>query len=206
MMLFIYVCALQEVKDIVPPPCREVKNAAGETPLELFTKNHKKLVSDGLKSINDTINISTVVAALVCTIAFSVVYSIPGGFDQNNGYPMHRRHNYFIAFVALDILSFIFSTGSIVNFLSIILSRHHQTMNLLYFRWSFGLIFLTYSILCITIAFILSFFIFYLKSSWKYILYVVAYLLITLYLGVFKSFSRDVFQLKDPSVLMYPEL
>ncbi|MFS7909367.1 putative non-specific serine/threonine protein kinase [Helianthus anomalus] len=168
----------KEVEGILPPSCREVKNLAGKTPQELFTENHKDLVTDGTKWVNKTINISMVVAALVCTIGFSVVYSIPGGFNQKNGYPMLLRHNYFIAFVVLDVISFFLSTTSIVLFLSVFISRDSGNMKLLLRKWVTGQLLLLGSVCFLVIAFILSFFILYLKSTnWTYITYASIYLL-----------------------------
>ncbi|KAJ0743730.1 hypothetical protein HanPI659440_Chr10g0379321 [Helianthus annuus] len=60
----------KEVKGMLSPQYRDVKNEAGKSPQELFTENHEKLVLEGMKSINESINISVVVAALVCTISF----------------------------------------------------------------------------------------------------------------------------------------
>ncbi|KAJ0811071.1 putative PGG domain-containing protein [Helianthus annuus] len=168
---------------MLPPPCRVVENAEGKTPQELFIENHKDLVFDGMKSLIDSINISLMVAVLISTIGFSVVYAIPGGFDQNNGHPMLLRRNYFIAFVVLDVISFIFSTTLIISFLSIILSLHHPHMGKIVVSWTFGIALLTYSILCISVAFILSLFLLYLKRSWMYIFYVPGYLLLGVFLG-----------------------
>ncbi|KAJ0811073.1 putative ankyrin repeat-containing domain, PGG domain, ankyrin repeat-containing domain superfamily [Helianthus annuus] len=174
----------KEVEGIVPPPCREMKNASGETPQELFTRNHKDLVSIGMKWVNDTINISMVVAVLVSTIGFSVAYSIPGGFDQNNGYPILRSHNYFIAFMVLDVISFILSTTSIVFFLSIFLSRHSGDMDALLLAWVTGQLLLLASVCFLAIAFIISLFILYFKSTnWTYIGYTLIFILISVWGG-----------------------
>ncbi|KAI3826013.1 hypothetical protein L1987_00053 [Smallanthus sonchifolius] len=140
-------------RDMVPPPCREVKNAASQTPQELFMENHKDLVYQGVNWINGTINQSMVVAALVCTIGFSVVYSIPGGFHQENGFPIFLRDRHFIAFIVMDAISFILSTSSILIFLSIILSRHQRNTELLLKKWVVGQLALLTSILAIVVAF-----------------------------------------------------
>ncbi|XP_035832208.1 uncharacterized protein LOC118481144 [Helianthus annuus] len=47
--------AYKEVKGMLPPQYRDVKNEAGKSPQELFTENHEKLVSEGMKSINESI-------------------------------------------------------------------------------------------------------------------------------------------------------
>ncbi|KAJ0752125.1 hypothetical protein HanPI659440_Chr09g0320771 [Helianthus annuus] len=68
----------KEVKGMLSPQYRDVKNEAGKSPQELFTENHEKLVLE-------------------------VVFQIPRGFDQNVGFPMFLHNNYFNQFVLLDI-------------------------------------------------------------------------------------------------------
>ncbi|MFS7909343.1 putative ankyrin repeat-containing domain, PGG domain, ankyrin repeat-containing domain superfamily [Helianthus anomalus] len=171
----------QEVSHILPPSCREMWNAAGQTPHEVFVENHNKLFLDGTKWIYDSINISMVIAALVCGIGFAVVYAIPGGFDQDNGLPVLLHNRYFIAFIVMDAISFIFSASSILQFLSVILSRHHRQMQVLFGRWVVAQLFLLSSVFFLGMAFILSFFILYRKSTWTYIFYAIAYLTMIAY-------------------------
>ncbi|KAI3826016.1 hypothetical protein L1987_00057 [Smallanthus sonchifolius] len=174
----------KEVKSILPPPYREVKNEAGQTPQELFIESHKDLVSEGMKSINDTINISMVVAALVCAIGFAVAYSIPGGFDEKDGSPVFIDDSYFMDFVLLDAISFLLSTTSVIFFLSIILSHRHRNMESLLRRWVTGQLLLLTSIFFLVVAFILSFFILYVNRGEKLTIYVFAYLIIASYVSV----------------------
>ncbi|KAM0053726.1 putative ankyrin repeat-containing domain, PGG domain, ankyrin repeat-containing domain superfamily [Helianthus debilis subsp. tardiflorus] len=174
----------KEVKGMLPPQYRDVKNEAGKSPQELFTENHEKLVSEGMKSINESINISMVVAALICTISFSVVFQIPGGFDQNTGFPMFLHNIHFNQFVLLDIGSFILATTSIFIFLFIILSGQHQDMQILFLLWVAGQLALLESVMCTFVAFIISFFILYGKSGWVYMLNAGAYPLVIIYGGV----------------------
>ncbi|XP_076957668.1 uncharacterized protein LOC143633204 [Bidens hawaiensis] len=84
-----------DVEGTLPPRYRQMKNKAGHTPEE-FIKCHREVVSRGTDWIYQTINQSMVVAALVCTIGFATIYSIPGGFDQNNGLPIFRENNIFV--------------------------------------------------------------------------------------------------------------
>lgn len=180
------------MEDMLPPPCREVKNMAGQTPQELFIENHKDLVFKGIKSINETINISMVVAALVCTIGFSVVYSIPGGFDGKNGFPMFLHNRHFILFIILDSMSFIFATSSIFSFLSVILSRQQGNTEFLLKRWVAGQLLLLESVMFVVCSFFISFFIMYCKSACTYIIHGVAYPTIIIYAAVCIYIISDV--------------
>ncbi|KAJ0811077.1 putative ankyrin repeat-containing domain, PGG domain, ankyrin repeat-containing domain superfamily [Helianthus annuus] len=173
---------------------REVRNAEGKTPEELFKESHKDLVIRGMQWINETINQSMVVAALVCTIGFTVVFSIPGGYDQNNGLPILLQDRHFIAFIVMDAISFILSTSSILTFLSIVLSRHQRNTELMLQKWVIGHLALLTSILAIVVAFGISFFILYrsaYKSTVPFIVYPSVIILVCLYVPVYFSLYTD---------------
>ncbi|XP_076957669.1 uncharacterized protein LOC143633206 [Bidens hawaiensis] len=69
----------KEVSSMVSPESKEMKNAEGLTPSELFSKNHKALALEGEALIKDTIGQSMVASTLIFTIGFSVVFTIPEG-------------------------------------------------------------------------------------------------------------------------------
>ncbi|KAJ0625123.1 putative ankyrin repeat-containing domain, PGG domain, ankyrin repeat-containing domain superfamily [Helianthus annuus] len=182
------ITSIAELEEIVPPPCREVRNAEGKTPEELFKESHKDLVIRGMQWISETINQSMVVAALVCTIGF------PGGYDQNNGLPILLQDRHFIAFIVMDAISFILSTSSILTFLSIILSRHQRNTELMLQKWVIGHLALLTSILAIVVAFGISFFILYrsaYKSTVPFIVYPSVIILVCLYVPVYFSLYTD---------------
>ncbi|KAK1437892.1 hypothetical protein QVD17_03692 [Tagetes erecta] len=160
---------VKEVWGLLPPSCRHVKNVAGQTPRDLFLESHKDLASESMKWINATINVSMVVAALICTIGFSVVYQIPGGFDQTQGFPIFLHNGYFIAFVLLVAISFLLSTISIVFFISVFFSLSHIQMGAILNRMLTGQIFLFSSVFFLVMAFIHSFSIIYLKGRVYYL-------------------------------------
>ncbi|GJX03454.1 ankyrin repeat-containing domain, PGG domain protein [Tanacetum coccineum] len=72
----------KQVEAILPPPFREKKNAAGLTPHEVFTKNHKILFSKGEEWMKETAAQLMVVASLIATITFAAAFTFPGGYDQ----------------------------------------------------------------------------------------------------------------------------
>ncbi|KAI3667112.1 hypothetical protein L6452_42160 [Arctium lappa] len=153
----------KEVNSKVPPYCREEKNDAGCTPLQLFIKNHQDLVSEGEKWMKETANQCMVVSALITTIVFSVAFTIPGGYDQNNGLPIFLKDGPFIAFVILDAISLILSSASILMFLSILTSRYtyHDFRISLPTKLMIGLTTLFLSIISMMVAFSISFFVLY---------------------------------------------
>ncbi|XP_023759684.2 ankyrin repeat-containing protein NPR4 [Lactuca sativa] len=167
----------KEVESMIHPDYKDRKNNQGQTPYELFTKDHKDLVVDGEKWMKDTASQCMVVAALIATVVFAVAYTIPGGYrqtdDKEKGYkeglPVFLYNGPFLAFVVLDAFSLIMSSTSILVFLSMLTSRYTQED----FRKSLpkkllaGLLMLFLSIVTMMISFSVSFFVLY--SSHRFI-------------------------------------
>ncbi|KAJ9559407.1 hypothetical protein OSB04_014021 [Centaurea solstitialis] len=104
-----------------------------------------------------------VVAALVTTVVFSVAFTIPGGYNQNDGLPIFQKDGPFIMFVILDAISLILSSSSILMFLSILTSRYTQEDFLVSLpkKLMIGLTTLFLSIITMMVAFSFSFFVLY---------------------------------------------
>ncbi|CAN1345069.1 Ankyrin repeat-containing protein ITN1, partial [Linum perenne] len=116
----------KEVESIVQPKHREMKNKTLETPKMLFTREHRALVEEGEKWMKETATSCTVVAALIATIMFSALFTVPGGFDQNTGLPVYLHRNTFLVFVVCDAVSFFASSSSMLMFLGILTSRYRE--------------------------------------------------------------------------------
>lgn len=153
----------KEVESMIPPHYINQKNNAGQTPHELFTKTHKDLVSEAEKWMKGTASKCMVVAALIATIVFGVAFTIPGGYNEKNGFPMFLHEGPFIVFVVLDAISLILSATSILMFLSILTSRYAQKdfIESLPKKLMVGLATLFFSIVTMMIAFSVSFFVLY---------------------------------------------
>ncbi|KAI3781500.1 hypothetical protein L2E82_11516 [Cichorium intybus] len=116
----------KEVEAILPPPFREKKNAAGLTPHEVFTKNHKDLFSKGEEWMKETAAQLMVVASLIATISFAAAFTFPGGYDQVTGMPIFLKKNLSKIFIIFDGLSFISASTSILLVLSILGSDYTE--------------------------------------------------------------------------------
>ena len=101
-------------------------NAHGETPEEIFTKSHKKLVKEGGKWLTKTSEFCSVVAALIATVAFATSTSIPGGTNDINGKPKLENQFAFKMFGITSLVSLSFSVTSMSMFLSILTSRYEE--------------------------------------------------------------------------------
>ncbi|KAL6279459.1 hypothetical protein ACE6H2_016340 [Prunus campanulata] len=118
---------MQEVESIVPPKVIEaVTSKCGLTTQELFTKNHKELMKEGEDSMKGAATSCTVVGALIVTIMFAAAFTVPGGNNQNTGFPMFLNEKVFIIFIVSDAISLFSSTTSVMIFLGILTSRYAQ--------------------------------------------------------------------------------
>ncbi|KAK4275364.1 hypothetical protein QN277_018458 [Acacia crassicarpa] len=91
-----------------------------QRPLDLFKENHKELRKEGERWMKDTASSCSVVGALIVTIMFAVAFTVPGGNDQNSGYPMFLENKLFKVFLISDALSLFSSTTSVLTFLGIL--------------------------------------------------------------------------------------
>ncbi|KAI9081521.1 hypothetical protein K1719_036542 [Acacia pycnantha] len=146
----------KKVEDLTPPEHRGFANKEGMTGEELFRQEHQKLMEDGEKWIKKTATSCSVVGTLIITIMFAAAFSVPGGNDQNLGYPLHIKQPGFKVFISTTILSLLSSTASVLMFLAIFTSQYSEDQFLVSLPRNliFGLFFLFISIVCMMIAFL----------------------------------------------------
>ncbi|KAM0038452.1 putative ankyrin repeat-containing domain, PGG domain, ankyrin repeat-containing domain superfamily [Helianthus debilis subsp. tardiflorus] len=186
----------KEVRNMVPPIYRERKNKDGLTPHELFTEEHKELVREGEKWMKETASQCMVVAALIATIVFAAAFTVPGGYNQDDGIPIFYRKAMFVVFVVADAMSLFLSSASLLTFLSILTSRYaeHDFVESLPRKLMLGLLTLFLSIATMVLTFSISFFILYHKEmKWIPILMsVVALMPVLLYVVLQYHVLADV--------------
>ncbi|KAJ0637703.1 putative PGG domain, ankyrin repeat-containing domain superfamily [Helianthus annuus] len=153
----------KDVEAMVPFSYTQKENKDGKTPRELFTQNHEELATRGERWMKKTATQCIVVATLIATIVFGVAFTIPGGYDQNSGFPTFMGKEIYIAFVISDAISLIFSAASILVFLSVLTSRYDEQAFLVSLpqKLMIGLATLFSSIVTMLVAFSLSFFVLY---------------------------------------------
>ncbi|XP_062175092.1 uncharacterized protein LOC133880207 [Alnus glutinosa] len=116
----------KEVESISVPRCKEYLNNDDLTARELFTKKHIDLKKEGEKWMKGTATSCTVVGALIVTIMFAVAFTIPGGSNQDSGFPIFLDERLFMLFIISDAFSLFSSTTSVVMFLGILTSRYAE--------------------------------------------------------------------------------
>ncbi|GKV46588.1 hypothetical protein SLEP1_g53560 [Rubroshorea leprosula] len=128
------------VEGIVPQFYNYDKNNGGETPFEVFVKEHKQVLKEAEDWLKKTAESSTVVGALIITIMFAVAFTFPGGNNQNTGFPIFldpMSSNKttdsstlpcptvpFMVFVVSDAISLFAASSSVLMFLGILTSRY----------------------------------------------------------------------------------
>jgi len=115
------------VESVVPPGIRVRQNDDGMLPEDIFKESHKDLRNEGEKWMKDTASSCSVVGALVVTIMFAAAFTVPGGNNQDSGYPIFLgKEKSFMLFVISDALSLFSSSTSVLMFLGILTSRYAE--------------------------------------------------------------------------------
>ncbi|KAK4560170.1 hypothetical protein RGQ29_009089 [Quercus rubra] len=159
-------------------------NKNGQTPEEVFTKNHEDLVKEGGNWLISTSDACSVVAGLFVSITFSTATALPDGIEGN------KHSNASKIFAGSSFVSFYSSLLAVVMFLAILTSgcRERDFRHALPWKLLLGLTAFYVSIASTLVSFTTGhFFIF--RDQLKFVSstsYIVAYLLVTLFsMGVF---------------------
>ncbi|KAK6797046.1 hypothetical protein RDI58_004747 [Solanum bulbocastanum] len=151
----------KEVETIVQASYKEMRDSRGRTPGMLFTEEHKELVKEGEKWMKETASSCMLVAALITTVMFAAIFTVPGGNNNDTGTAFFLKEKAFIIFSMMDALALFSSVISILMFLSILTSRYAEEDFLctLPKRLIIGFITLFVAIAAMLVAFCSSFFI-----------------------------------------------
>ncbi|XP_047317118.1 ankyrin repeat-containing protein NPR4-like [Impatiens glandulifera] len=153
----------KKVEKIVPPSFTKMKNSRGQTPQDLFTKEHQDLRREGEKWMKDTATSCMLVATLIATVVFAAAFTVPGGTDNDSGIPIFLKEKWFTTFAISDAVAMLTSTTSILMFLSILTSRYAEQDFLVSLpgKLTLGLTTLFASIGSMVLAFTAAFFLVY---------------------------------------------
>ncbi|CAN4080367.1 unnamed protein product [Withania somnifera] len=151
----------KEVETIVQASYKEMRDSKGRTPRMLFTEEHKELVKEGEKWMKETASSCMLVAALITTVMFAAIFTVPGGNNNDTGTAIFLKEKTFILFSMMDAVALFSSAISILMFLSILTSRYAEEdfLSTLPKRLIIGFITLFVAIAAMLVAFCSSFFI-----------------------------------------------
>ncbi|WRX18190.1 PGG domain - like 10 [Theobroma cacao] len=119
----------KETKNILPQVHARYTNNKMQTAKQIFDETHKDLRKQGEEWMKQLASSSTVVGTLIMTIMFAAAFIVPGGNDQNNGFPIfltsgHKHEVAFMIFIISDAISLFASSTSVLMFLGILTTRY----------------------------------------------------------------------------------
>ncbi|GKV47802.1 hypothetical protein SLEP1_g54664 [Rubroshorea leprosula] len=121
----------KSVEGIVPWFYNTQKNKDGETPTQVLHREHKDLLKEAEGWMKKVAESCTVVGALVITIMFAAVFTVPGGNDQSTGRPIFLSTSSnttavtpFMVFIVSDSISLFAASSSVLMFMGILTSRY----------------------------------------------------------------------------------
>lgn len=131
-----------------------------KTAHQLFTETHKDLMKDGEKWMKETASSCTVVGALIITIMFAAMFTVPGANGESM-FPILLDEKLIKVFIISDALSLFSSTTSVLMFLGILTSRYAEEdfLKSLPKKMIIGLSTLFFSIATMMIVFCITIFI-----------------------------------------------
>ncbi|GLU11397.1 hypothetical protein SLE2022_281480 [Rubroshorea leprosula] len=109
----------QEVERIVPRFYREQRNKDGETPLEMFSREHEGLLKEAQIWVKETVNFAAIIGTLIIGITFAAAITFPGGNKDRDGSPNFSKRASFKLFIHSNLFSFYLASLSVLCFLHI---------------------------------------------------------------------------------------
>ncbi|KAJ4702410.1 Ankyrin repeat family protein [Melia azedarach] len=167
----------KEVEKVVPKSFGEARNKYGFTPRALFLQQHKELREKGEKWMKETANTCIVVATLIAAVAFTAALTVPGGNNQDTGFPIFNGKVSFQVFVISDAISLVCSLTSMETFLNIIISRYAEEDLVwrLPRKFYIGMLLLLMSMATLVVVFSTIFFVSFINNLWIAILVAVVF-------------------------------
>ncbi|KAK9175853.1 hypothetical protein WN944_027863 [Citrus x changshan-huyou] len=205
----------ERVKSVTMPHFLNHRNNMGFIPEELFAIANNELRAQSKQWLIHTTEGCSVVAVLIATVAFAAAYTVPGGSNENTGYPILINHPFFVAFTVSDVLSLTFSLAAVVTFLSMLTSpfRLEDFKHSLPNKMIMGFTFLFLSVCLMMVAFLATILLMIKsKESWaKIVLYTCAFIPVGVFalsyfpLYITKSVTRGLNYLRDKAKVLVPQ-
>ncbi|XP_010558254.1 PREDICTED: uncharacterized protein LOC104826965 [Tarenaya hassleriana] len=114
----------KEVERVAPEIERERVNTEEQIPIEIFTKEHETLRQEAEKWMKDTAMSCSLVAALIVTVTFAAIFTVPGDFDDKTHQPNRINDMHFVTFIVTDMISCFSACTSVLIFLGILTARY----------------------------------------------------------------------------------
>ncbi|KAJ0957131.1 putative P-type ATPase, transmembrane domain superfamily, PGG domain-containing protein [Helianthus annuus] len=151
----------EEISKIVPPEHMKSRIKENDTPLMVFKREHRDLRQKGEDWMKQTAGSYTITAALIITMVFPAIITVPGGNNGETGRAIYKDKLSFMIYCYSVWISFFTSTTSLLLFLSILTERYayEDFLKRLPKRLIFGLVTLFMSVTTMVIAYSAAFYI-----------------------------------------------
>ncbi|KAL3747280.1 hypothetical protein ACJRO7_016115 [Eucalyptus globulus] len=91
---------------------------------EDFVGQRNELHKEAQNWMKDTSSSCSFVATLITTVAFTAIFTVPGGNDNNTGIPIFLKNSSFMVFAVTNALALFCSVTATLMFLAILTSRY----------------------------------------------------------------------------------
>ncbi|GKV14292.1 hypothetical protein SLEP1_g25188 [Rubroshorea leprosula] len=169
----------EEVKSVLPSPYEVARNLYGESPLEVFRREHQQLTNEASEWAKKTADSYILVPVLIVTIMFAAIFTVPGGNNQETGIPILLHRKLFSGFLICDVVSLLTGSTSMLAFLDILIKSRSD----IYLRKSlpsnlmWAISSLVISIVTMILAFIFALTMM-LQKKWEVLPAIIIYLLL----------------------------
>ncbi|GKV43848.1 hypothetical protein SLEP1_g51096 [Rubroshorea leprosula] len=173
----------EEIKNYLPYWCHGAKNHYGETPEEIFRREHRGLITEMEKWGKRTAKSYSLASVLIVTVMYAALFTVPGGNDQNTGMPILLHSKLFFWFLICDAVSFITASTSFLAFLSVLTVTYtrRRPRNAMPYQMLFAISTLIISIVTMIPAFILALTIMLEEKKLKVLPAIIVYLLVVFF-------------------------
>ncbi|GLT88365.1 hypothetical protein SLE2022_063950 [Rubroshorea leprosula] len=116
----------KEVESLVSQHGKGERNRNGETAYQVFVREHKALLKEAEDWMKGLANSYIIVGTLIITIMFAAAFTLPGGNDQNKGFPIFKNKAAFLVYIISDTISLFAAAASVIIFLGFLTSRYNM--------------------------------------------------------------------------------
>ncbi|GLT26498.1 hypothetical protein SLA2020_015600 [Shorea laevis] len=116
----------KEVESLVSQRQKDAKNDNGETADQVLAREHKALLKEAEDWMKGLANSYIIVGALIITIMFAAAFTLPGGNDEHEGFPIFKNKAAFMSYIISDAISLFAATASVIIFLGFLTSRYRM--------------------------------------------------------------------------------
>ncbi|KAK1384743.1 HIT domain-containing protein [Heracleum sosnowskyi] len=116
------ICWFQRIRDDCPAHLLYIRNNNKSTAEDLLMEDYDNKQIAAEKAVKELNQGLMVVAALIATVSFAAVFTLPGGFDQTKGSPLlfnEKRHKHdldlFLIYVGFTFFASLIALGTLLS-------------------------------------------------------------------------------------------